>query len=217
MRYELVLFDVDGTILDTSEGIIASVKYVIEQKQLQMPSLEVLKTFIGPPIQDSFKRVYGLPDAEITEMATMFRAQYKDVDLLKAVPYEGIFEVFKFLREKGCKLAIATFKRQDYAETIVKHFGFHNYAEIICGSDFEGKFKKKDIISNAIKLSGVTDKSKILMIGDTSLDAEGAVLQGVDFLGVTFGFGYKEKNDVQGEHVIGVAESATDIIDIIEG
>ena len=85
-HFDVVVFDVDGTLLDTSEGVLASVKYTIKEHNLPEIDEEVLKTFIGPPIQNSFSKVYGLKGDILQELATTFRNQYKDVDLLKAVP-----------------------------------------------------------------------------------------------------------------------------------
>ena len=96
-HFDVVVFDVDGTLLDTSEGVLASVKYTIKEHNLPEIDEEVLKTFIGPPIQNSFSKVYGLKGDILQELATTFRNQYKDVDLLKAVPYEGIYSVFEAL------------------------------------------------------------------------------------------------------------------------
>ena len=89
---KVAIFDVDGTLLDTTEGVLSSVRYTIETHKLDMPSEEELKKFIGPPIQDSFQRIYGFEKEKLQELATTFRNHYKDVDLLKAVPYEGILE-----------------------------------------------------------------------------------------------------------------------------
>lgn len=105
-HFDVVVFDVDGTLLDTSEGVLASVKYTIKEHNLPEIDEEVLKTFIGPPIQNSFSKVYGLKGDILQELATTFRNQYKDVDLLKAVPYEGIYSVFEALIKKVKKLQL---------------------------------------------------------------------------------------------------------------
>lgn len=215
-KYELVIFDVDGTLLDTSEGIIASAKYAIKKFGYQIPSREILRTYIGPPIQKSFANSLGVSEDDSNKMAECFRKRYKDIDLLKAERYEGILEAFKELANSGCKLAIATYKRQDYAEKIVDYFGFTQYTSLIFGSDFEGKFSKADIIRNAIKASGITDYKKVVMVGDTENDAVGASELGIDFIGVTFGFGYQSNEEVVGTNVIGVAEKSRDVVGIIK-
>ena len=216
-HFDIVVFDVDGTLLDTSEGVLASVKYTIGKHNLPEIDEETLRTFIGPPIQDSFARVYGLSGEILQELATTFRNQYKDVDLLKAVPYEGIFDVFEALLANGIKPAIATYKRQDYATKIMQHFGFDKYTDIIYGADHENKLKKRDIIELALKDSGVSDFSKAVMIGDSDNDAIGAEGIGTEFIGVTYGFGFRSKEDVNKFKNVGSADTAKELRMLLVG
>ena len=216
-HFDVVVFDVDGTLLYTSEGVLASVKYTIGKHNLPEIDEETLRTFIGPPIQDSFARVYGLSGDILQELATTFRNQYKDVDLLKAVPYEGIFDVFEALLTNGIKPAIATYKRQDYATKIMQHFGFDKYTDIIYGADHENKLKKRDIIELALKDSGVSDFSKAVMIGDSDNDAIGAEGIGTEFIGVTYGFGFRSKEDVNKFKNVGSADTAKELRMLLVG
>ena len=216
-HFDVVVFDVDGTLLDTSEGVLASVKYTIGKHNLPEIDEETLRTFIGPPIQDSFASVYGLSGDILQELATTFRNQYKDVDLLKAVPYEGIFDVFEALLANGIKPAIATYKRQDYATKIMQHFGFDKYTDIIYGADHENKLKKRDIIELALKDSGVSDFSKAVMIGDSDNDAIGAEGIGTEFIGVTYGFGFRSKEDVNKFKNVGIADTAKELRMLLVG
>lgn len=214
-KYDLVIFDVDGTLLDTSEGVISAVKHTIKEMKLEMLPDEVISTFIGPPIQDSFARWYGLNGSILQDIATLFRNYYKGVDLFKAVPYEGIYVVLQELANRNIMTAIATYKREDYAITLLKHFGFDAYCKNIHGGDHENKMKKKDIIELCIAESKVNDKSKVVMIGDTNNDEVGAELVGIDFIGVTFGFGFKTKADITGERSVGCVSKAIEIINFI--
>ncbi len=216
-QFKCVVFDVDGTLLDTSEGILSAVRYTINKYGLKPLDEETIKSFIGPPIQNSFKRIYGFEDIVINDMASTFRDRYKEEDLLFAKPYDGIYEVFEYLHSVGIKTAIATYKREDYALKLLKHFHFDQYTDSMYGSDFEGKLKKKDIIDLALKKAGITDYSQALMVGDSDNDAIGAVGIGSRFLGVTYGFGFKKEEDVYQYDSIGVASKAEEIIDIISG
>lgn len=211
-QFDVVIFDVDGTLLDTSEGIKSSVKYTVEKHGLSSLSDEVMDTFIGPPIQDSFAKIYGLNGGILQELATTFRNRYKDYDLLKAKPYDGIYEVFDELSQRGIKLAIATYKRQDYAVTIMKHFGFDRYTDIIYGGDHENKLKKRDIIQKCLTDMGVTDLKKAVMIGDSDNDAIGADKIGTEFIGVTYGYGFKNAEDVKKHPSVGVAETPLELL-----
>lgn len=214
-KYDLVIFDVDGTLLDTTQGVLAASKYTIEKMGYEMPDDDVLASFIGPPIQDSFAKTFQLNGPVLQEIATIFRTRYKDEDLLKARPYDGIFTVFDELKKQGIKTAVATYKREDYAITIMEHFGFHRYAEWIHGADHDNQLKKKDIIELCMKESGVTDRSRIVMVGDTLHDALGAQQVGIDFIGVTFGFGFHTANDIGDVPYVGCADSAEDILKFI--
>lgn len=212
---KLVIFDVDGTILDTSEGIISSAQYAIKQFSEKMPNEMTFKTYIGPPIQESFERTLNVNKKRANEMAECFRERYKNNDLLKAAPYEGILDVFKVLSNNNIKLAIATYKRQDYAEIIVNHFGFSKYTSLIFGSDYAGKLRKADIIHNAIESAQIKDYNNVVMIGDTYNDALGADALGISFIGVTYGFGYQSSKDVKGNNVVGIAVKPLDILRIL--
>lgn len=211
-RYEIAVFDVDGTLLDTREGVLASVEHAIRTFGYPMPSLEMLRTFIGPPIQDSFAKTYHLEKAQADAMAAEFRQSYKGENLIKAKPYEGIYELMDELVKRGVKIAVATYKRQDYAEAILKHFGFDRYSNILYGSDFEGKLKKMDIIQKCMIDLGSTDYRNAVMIGDSWHDANGAEQIGVDFIGVTYGFDFRNEEDVRKCTCIGSADTPLEVL-----
>lgn len=210
-RYEVAIFDVDGTLLDTTEGVLAAVKYTINTHGLEPLPEEKLLKFIGPPIQNSFRENYGFSDAKLQELAETFRNRYKDQDLLKAVPYEGIYEVFERLQEAGVRLAVATYKRQDYAVELLRHFHFDRYTDILYGADNFNKLKKKDIILKCMKDSGISDCSSAVMVGDSDNDAVGADALNMNFIGVTYGFGFRSETDVV-YPAIGCAQTPLDII-----
>lgn len=212
MKYRIAVFDLDGTILDTAEGLLAAVKYTIEEMGLTMLSDEQLHTFIGPPIQDSFAKAYHLKGDILQTIATCFRNRYKDYDLLKAVPYEGIYDVFENLHQKEIEVAVATYKRQDYAELILRHFGFDKYTRTMYGADHENKLKKVDIIEKCLKECKIYNGSNAVMIGDSSYDAIGAQKVGIDFIGVTYGFGFQSVDSVLQAGAVGSADTPRDLI-----
>lgn len=210
-KYEMVIFDVDGTLLNTTEGIEAAVQYTIKVSGLPKLPQEQIRTFIGPPIQDSFSRAYKITDKErLQELATVFRNRYKDFELLKAKPYDGIYEVCERLSESGVRMAVATYKREDYAISIMKHFGFDRYMESIYGGDHENKLKKADIIQKCLRGSRAA-----VMIGDTMHDAAGAREADIDFIGVTYGFGFREKGEIERLQCAGAAAAPVELLDMI--
>ena len=214
-HFKCVIFDVDGTILDTSEGIFESVEYKIKHFGFHDLTDKQLKEFIGPPIQNSFSSKYDLHGDILQEIATVFRDRYKTYDLLKAKPYDGIYILFSELKKQDITTAIATYKRQDYATELLVKFDFDKYTNIIFGADHENKLKKKDIIELALKKAGITDYHDAVMIGDSDNDAIGANELGINFIGVTYGFGFKTKEDVLKFNPYGVAANVDELITML--
>ena len=220
--YKLVIFDLDGTLLDTSEGILNAVRYTIDQCGLQTLSEEKIKKFIGPPIQESFQRAYGIEDTDkLQELATIFRDRYKGSDLYKAKPYPGIYRTCETLQEAGILLAVATYKREDYAVNLLRHFGFDKYMTAMYGADHENKLKKADIIQKCLDLLDDPYRQNVrenaVMVGDTENDSLGAQRAGVDFIGVTYGFGFRDKSELLTPGCAGGADSAEELSELILG
>lgn len=214
-KYKLAIFDLDGTLLDTSEGLLASVKYTIEKFGLEKLDDVKLSTFIGPPIQNSFQKHYDIGGNALQEIATVFRNRYSNVDLLKAVPYDGIYDLLKSLKDNYIEVAIATYKREDYAKILLGAYEFDKYADIIYGADHYNKLKKSDIINKCISDSNISTKDEIVMIGDTEHDALGAQKSNIDFVGVTYGFGFKSEEEKRRIEAIGFASIPADIIKFV--
>lgn len=211
-KYNVAIFDVDGTLLDTTEGVLSAVKYTIQEKGLPLLAEEQLIQFIGPPIQESFRKFYEVNGETVQELATVFRNRYKDYDLLKAVPYDGIYSLCDELLKRNVRIAVATYKRQDYAEKILKHFGFDKYTQILYGADHGNKLKKVDIIKKCLDDLENVNYSETVMIGDSSYDALGAEQIGIDFLGVTYGFEFRTKKEVMKYNSIGSADAPLELL-----
>lgn len=212
-KYRLAVFDLDGTLLDTSGGVLSAVRYTIEKCGLSPLDKETLESFIGPPVQDSFARAYGIEGQRLQELADVFRARYSsDASLFIAEPYEHIYDLLGELRARGVITAVATYKREDYARRLLERFEFDKYMDFIFGGDNFNKLKKRDIIEKCISAAGVADRGEVVMIGDTHLDALGAEAIGVDFIGVTYGFGFESASDVGKYSSVGSADTAMEIL-----
>lgn len=214
-KYDLVVFDLDGTLLDTAPGVLAAAEYAIGEMGYPTPDAKVLSTFIGPPIELSFERAVGMTPDEVKRAAAIFRKSYQTDHLMKADPYAGIFELFEGLVARGIKPAVATYKRESYALPLLRHFGFDRYTEILYGSDAEGKLSKRDIIEKCIRDAGVSSPERVLMIGDTVHDAIGAAALGVPFIGVTYGFGFNDPNEIRDTDAVAFVDCATDILNYV--
>ena len=158
--YRGIIFDLDGTLLDTSEGVLSSVRHTIKTMGYRELPEETLLTFIGPPVKRSLMEHYGLDDAEADRATAVFRDQYKNMDLLKARPYDGILPLLERLKSQGFLIGVATLKREDYALTILEHFGIAEHCDLICGSDFASKMQKVDVLISWLSPSALAPRQK---------------------------------------------------------
>ena len=210
--FKTIIFDVDGTLIDGTDGIIKSVVKAIKHFNLPMLNDEKLVEFVGPPIQNSCKNIYNTDDGFAQDFANYFRKEYSGGDVFFAKVYDGIYELLECLKSQGYKLGVATYKRQDYARELMNHFGFDKYFESICGADNENKLKKIDILKNCmIELDA--EKSSTILIGDSYHDGGAAQELGVSFIGVTYGFGFKNQEESVDYNPILVANNVHQIID----
>ena len=194
-KYDLVIFDLDGTLLDTSEGIFGSVRYAEQKLGLLSAAEEQLKVFLGPPPKEMYQKVYQLDEKTALE-ATQYHREYgREKAIYQAKVYPNMLECLQQLKKQGIKLAVATLKSQDIAETILNHFGLAQYFDCIIGMDGKEGLKKSEIIRKVMEKTLISDK--VLMVGDSIYDLQGAKEAEVEFLGVLYGFGLKEESELK--------------------
>ncbi len=191
MGYEAVFFDLDGTLLDTSKGVFRALDHISARYRLPALSEEEKRSFIGPPIQESYKKHFSLSSERAMELANEWRNAYKQLYLLDAVPYDGIYDLLRWCRARGIKTGVATNKREDYTRMLLEHFSFTELFDHIAGSDFAGRLTKADLIRACMARTGVAEPAGCVMVGDTDSDRNAAAQAGVGFIGVTYGFGFK--------------------------
>lgn len=209
-KYKGIIFDLDGTLLDTAEGVLASVRHTIDTLGYKPLSEKVLRTFIGPPVKRSLSAAYHLSEEEAEQATAIFREQYKNYDLLRAVPYAGIETLLKRLKEAGFLLGVATLKREDYAYTILEHFQLAPCFDSICGSDFASKMQKSDVLKKCLHELSITEKEAVL-IGDTTSDSMGAKEINMDFIAVAYGFGPSTAAEWNHAHPVYTADNTTEL------
>ena len=187
-KYELVLFDLDGTMLDTSPGIFNSVRFAERQMGFEPIADERLREFIGPPPKAMYMKIYGA-DEETALQAAKYHRQYgREKAIFEAVVYSGICDLLSELKSEGIKLGVSTLKSQGIAEKVLRNYDLEKYFDVIVGMDEMESLSKCDTIKQAIENTNTTGKT--LMIGDSNYDYQGALEAKVDFLGVLYGFGF---------------------------
>lgn len=190
--YKVVLFDLDGTLTDSREGICKSVQHAFIKLGRPAPELSELECFIGPPLKTSFREFYGIVGEEAEQAVAYYRERYSVVGKYENIPYEGISDLLDVLRKSGYILAVASSKPETYVEDILKHFDLYDYFHYVVGSDMEGKRgEKEDVILEAFYRMGLNEqarKEQAVMVGDRHFDINGAKYFGIDSIGVTYGF-----------------------------
>ncbi len=190
--YKVVLFDLDGTLTDSREGICKSVQHAFIKLGRPAPTLKELECFIGPPLKTSFREFYGIVGEEADKGVAYYRERYSVVGKYENMPYEGIATMLKVLKDAGYILAVASSKPEVYVEDILKHFELYDYFHYVAGSDMEGKRgEKEDVIEEAFRRMGLDEKARkaqAVMVGDRHFDINGAKFFGIDSIGVTYGF-----------------------------
>ncbi len=190
MLFSTILFDLDGTLLDTSPGIFATANHTMYELGYDPIPPNELRTFVGPPLVDCFRIAARLPEQHLSQAITIFRKKYAEGGMFDATIYEGMPEVLTELKAKGCALGVATLKHEGVAREVLDHFGLCPHMDTLAGSDDSGRMTKGDIIKMALGRMGITDFSTVVMVGDTQLDLQGALDAKVAFIGVDYGFGF---------------------------
>ncbi len=203
MKYEYIFFDLDGTLTDSQDGILNSFRSIFKHFGIKEPEYEVLRTYIGPPLVLTIGQTLGFTGKKLQEAVKVFRSYYDNQGYMENRVYKGIPEALQRLKALGCKLSVATSKPEHTAKKIMEHFDIAKYFDHICGSlPDESRSKKTDVIEYAIKLNGITDRSKLLMVGDRKFDVEGAHQSGLKCAGVLFGYGSREEFEAAGADYI---------------
>ncbi|MCI8853658.1 MAG: HAD-IA family hydrolase [Lachnospiraceae bacterium] len=191
MKFHTILFDLDGTLTDSQEGIVNCVKYALEYMGIQETDEEKLKLFIGPPLDEMFMELYDFTPEQALKARIKYRERFADVGMFENKPYEGIKELLAGLQKKGIVLGVATSKPEFYSRKILDRFQLSPYFDVISGADLEGNHVSKAVVvREAMRRlgKGEGDTEGILMVGDRKYDVEGARECGLPCVGVGFGF-----------------------------
>lgn len=206
-----ILFDLDGTLTDSGEGIINCAILALEHFGLPVPSREAMRVFVGPPLHESFIK-HGVPADKAEEAVAVYRSRYIPVGKFENTPYPGIRELLEHLKSEGHKLYVATSKPEQMSVDILEHFDLAKYFDMICGATMDtSRTNKEAVIAYLLEQNGRADN--MVMVGDTKFDVIGAKAHGIPTIGVSWGYG--EVADMLEAGAVGIADTAEDLLEML--
>ncbi|WP_405380257.1 HAD hydrolase-like protein [Phascolarctobacterium sp.] len=205
--YQNLLFDLDGTLTDSAEGITKCCQYGLAKLGIDEPDLDKLRVFIGPPLRASYMKYYGLTEAQAEQGVAFYRERYTDIGIWENKVYPGMMDLLQALKGDGRRLGMATAKPEVFAKRIAERFGFNDYLEDVTGCSLDGKTDNKALVVAAAlaKWNIVTPEQKatIALIGDRREDVLAAHANGIPCIGVGFGFAAPgELQEAGAEHYV---------------
>jgi phosphoglycolate phosphatase len=200
MTPKTILFDLDGTLTDSGEGIINCAALALQHFGIPVPDRETMRVFVGPPLHDSFIR-FGVPEDKAEEAIHIYRSRYIPIGKFENTPYPGIADLLQKLKEQGHRLYVATSKPEQMSIEILEHFDLAKYFTLICGASLDLSRNSKDAVIAYLLQQTETD-GEIVMVGDTAFDVLGAKMHGIPTIGVSWGYGKVEDMENAGAAAI---------------
>lgn len=213
-KYDVIAFDLDGTLSDPSRGLIASFIYAFKKMGVDYGEPESLARFIGPPIYEEWQREFGFSPEESSRALLIFREYYQVYGWWDNEMYAGVPEMLSDLKSRGKKIVLATSKPEIFAKKILKLFDIAKYFDFIGGAATDKtRDKKHEVLEYSLQSVGAVDKSRAILVGDRVYDAEGARLSKIDSMGVLYGHGSRE--EILSAGFTFTAETVSDISKIL--
>ena len=212
--YKYVLFDLDGTITDSSAGVVRCFKLSLDYFGVKAEDDFLRERVIGPPLTFSYKTYFGFDDAMTEKAIGIYRAEYSTKGLHEFKMYDGLDVLFKKLYESGCHVVLATSKPEVFSSQILEDADVKKYFYFISGAELSstGRNKKTDIMRYALEQCGIK-KEEVIMVGDTKFDVDSSVDLGIPCIGVTYGFGSRKELEEHGaDFVVDSVEELSDIL-----
>ena len=206
-----ILFDLDGTLTDSGEGIINCAILALEHFGLPIPDRETLRVFVGPPLHETFIK-FGVPADKADEAVAVYRSRYVPIGMFENAPYPGIRELLDALKKQGHKLYVATSKPEWMAQEILKKFQLDSYFDLICGATMDtSRTEKSQVIAYLLGLTGNAENA--IMVGDTKFDVIGAAAHNIPTVGVSWGYGTVE--DMQQAGAAAIANTMDELLEYL--
>lgn len=206
-----ILFDLDGTLTDSGEGIMNCAALALRHFSLPVPSREQLREFVGPPLNETFLR-FGVPADKIQEAIDVYRSRYIPIGKYENAPYPGIRELLDTLRQEGFGLYVATSKPEATSIDILEHFDLARFFDRICGASMDlSRTTKEAVIAYLLEQLG--SDGKLVMVGDTKFDVLGASSHGIPTIGVSWGYG--SVSDMEKAGAAAIAHSVDELLALL--
>jgi len=217
--HQVVLFDLDGTLTDAAPGIVACIRYALDDMGIPHPDDATMRTFLGPPLADTFGRHFGMSDQEIAHAIEKYRERYHDVGLFENAVYDGIPGLLTALADDHRTLAVATSKPTYSATRILEHFGLARHFAFIGGSDLAGvRHDKAAVIEHTLdelRAAGrLPEGALVTMVGDREHDVRGARAHGIDTIGVLWGYG--DQDELLGAGAVTLVGSPGELLEVLQ-
>ena len=198
-RYDVVLFDLDGTIIDSGKGVLNAAKYAMNFYGDPIPEMEELRKFMGPPLKDSFMGICGYSEEKAARAIDVYREYYRETGIHENTVYEGMAQLIADLKEEGRCVIVATSKPEIFARQILEELDIAKNFSYIAGADMaETRAEKEQVLQYALETNGIAEYSTVVMVGDRKFDINGAKAFGMDSIGVLFGYGSREEFEKAG-------------------
>lgn len=194
-KYKTIIFDLDGTLSNSKEGITKSIQYALASAGIEVEDVDSLEHFIGPPLDEELVRTYGMSKGEAQQLREVYRERYTPIGLYETHIYPGTEKMLAALKENGKTVALATSKPTEMAIEVLKYLNIHEYFDYIMGADMEGNRQSKEAVLLALldEIKEEVNSTNAIMIGDTCFDVDGAKKVGLDTICVTYGFGDEQE------------------------
>lgn len=211
MKKKYVLFDLDGTLTDSQDGIMNAIEYALEYYGIRVPDRTSLRPFLGPPLSESMQKYYGFDSVKAVEAVEKFREYYNTRGLFENRVYPGVEAMLERVRDTGRRMFVATSKPEQVAGEILKHFGLAEYFDYIGGATpDDSRVKKADVVRYVLDTAGIACPDDAVMVGDRKHDILGAKSNGLEAVGVLYGYGDKQELEMAGADYL--AKQAEDIL-----
>lgn len=215
-KYKIILFDLDGTIIDSKLGITNSVMHALSFFNINVEDRDSLCKFIGPPLKEAFLEYCNFDSDKADIAVSKYREYYSKLGVRENVLYDGIKNLLKQLKENGKTIILATSKPTVFAEQILKYFTLDKYFTFISGSELNGtRTKKAEVIEYALQQNNILNLQTVVMVGDREHDIIGAKEIGVDSIGVLYGYGSRSELEDAGANYI--VDNVNEILKVIDG